>query len=175
MLILLTGCRGARMQDSELYARLSRIGHRPGERGMDELAKEGAVAVVTECGKTSFANVRTGLIIGETKLHEDVFEMRNRVSFRAVFYGLDDTLQLEEMLNAEASAGRHSDKQARCMQSFAEHLKSLTDPIVEGDRLQREIDLSAFNRATKQSEEENQREFDSLPLPNAPAAPTPTQ
>jgi hypothetical protein len=160
------------MQDSQLYARLSRIGRRHGDHGMDELAKEGAVAVVTECGKTSFANVRTGLIVGETKLHEDVFEMRDRASFRAVAYGLDDTLQLEEMLDVEAGSGGDSGEQAGCIQSFAEHLKSMTDPIVEQDRLQKEIDLSAFNKATKQSEEENQREFDSLPLPNTPTSPT---
>ena len=142
----------------------------PGDH-MDELAKEGAFTVVTECGKASFANVSEGLIVAETKLHEDVFTMRDRISYRGVAYGLDETLQLEEMLQAEANAGQHREDQAGCIRSFAEHLESLTDPIVEGDRLQKQIDMSAYSQAAKQIEEGKQREFQSLPMPIPPAAP----
>jgi len=173
-LIVLTGCHGTRVRDSRLYARLSQMTRRPGAHGgntMDQLSKQGAFTVVTECGKTSFANVSEGLIVAETKLHEDVFTMRDTVSYRAVAYGLDDTLQLEEMLDAEARAAVHPEQQKDCIRSFAEHLESLTDPIVEGDRLQKQIDMSAFNRAAKQIEEGKQLEFQSLPVPMPPAAP----
>ena len=164
----LTGCHGRRVQDSRLYARLSHLGRGYGGRGIHELAKEGAVAVVSQCGKTSLSSTREGLIVGETGLHEDVFEMRDRISFRPIAFRLDDTLQLEEMLRAEVRAGGHSPEQASCIQGFAEHLESLTDPMVEADRLQKEIDVSAFNKSTKESQDEKQRELENLSVPNVP-------
>ncbi len=173
LLMLLTGCHsGRRVQDSQLYARLSRIGHRHSGTGRDELAKSGAAAVVTQCGKATFANVREGLIVGQTGLHEDVFEMRDPISFHTVWYGLDDTLQMEEMLGAEARVGGHSEAQAECIRSFAEHLESLTDPIVESDRLQKEIDLSAFSKAAREAQDERRRGGDNDKLPElSPLAP----
>jgi hypothetical protein len=166
LLMLLTGCHsGRRVQDSQLYERLSHIGHRHSGGGRDELAKGGAAAIVTQCEKASFANVRNGLIVGQTGLHEDIFEMRDPISLRTIAYGLNDTLQMEEMLRAEARLGGHSAEEAGCIQTFAENLESLTDPLVETDKLQKEIDLSAFSKAAKEAQDEKRRYPDDDKLP----------
>jgi hypothetical protein len=171
LLIAISGCHGGRrVEDSKLYERLSHFGRSHGASRMDEQTKAGAASVVTGCAEAPFAHVQKGLIVGETGLHEDVFEMRDRVSFATVAYGLDDTLQLEEMLQAEAKAGVHSAEQAGCIQSFAEHLEGLTDPMVEVDRLQKEIDLSGFSKAAKEVHDEKQRELETPPASNAESA-----
>jgi hypothetical protein len=153
------------MEESSLYQRLSRMGSAHGGKAA-ELAKQGAASVVTECGKASFANVRNGLIIGKTGLHEDVFEMRDRDSLRAVGYNLNETLQLEEMLHDEAKVEGHSPEQAACITSFAEELEDVSDPLVESDRVQKEIDLSAFSKAEKDDRE--QHGLETMPSPETP-------
>ena len=165
-LLVLSGCHGrTRVEERSLYARLSHLGRRNSGSRTDELAKRGAAAVVTQCGEASYSNVRKGLIVGETGLHEDVFEMRDRVSLKAVSYGMDETLEMEEMLRAETRVGGQPPDQVDCMERFAEHLESLTDPLLEADRLQKEVDLSAFTRAAKEAEDEKRREVEKLSTP----------
>ena len=168
LLLVLSGCHGrARMEQSSLYARLSHLGHRRSGSRTSELAKKGAAAVVTQCGEASYANVRKGLIAGETDLHEDIFEMRDRVSFNTVPYGINATLEMEEMLRAESRAGAQPADQVDCIERFAEHLESLTDPLLEADRLQKEIDLSAFSKAAKETQDEKRRELEKLTDPES--------
>lgn len=154
-----------------LYEKLSHLGREHGVTA-GEPAKKGAAAVVTECGKTSFDNVRNGLLIGRTGLHEDVFEMRDPVSLRTVAYRLDETLQMEEILRAEASTGADSPEQAECIEKFAENLEAITDPMVESDRLQKEIDMSVFNKSAKEARDEKQS---GPQTPDSGATPTATQ
>jgi hypothetical protein len=40
------------------------------------------------------------------------------------------------------------------MRQFADHLKKLTDPLVEEARSEKEIDRSAFNNAEKEAQQE---------------------
>jgi len=98
------------------------------------------------------------LIAAEVGLHEDVFALRDRVSLAANAYGLDEALRLETLLLAEVKGDEYPADQTNCIQKFAEHLKSLTDPLVEADREQKELDVSAFNDAKKQAEEEKELE-----------------
>ena len=166
----IAGCHGgSRVKDSRLYERLSRVGRSLGRGRTDEMARRGAAAVVTQCDKASFANVRNGLIVGRTGLREDVFEMRDPHSFRTLEYGLDDTLRMEAMLRVEAKVGGHSAEEAGCIRKFADNLESLTDPLVDADKLQREIDLSAFSKAAKEAQDEKQLENSTLPEITSPS------
>ena len=44
-------------------------------------------------------------------------------------------------------------EQAACIQEFAEHLESVSDPLVEQDERLKELDASAFKNSTKEAEE----------------------
>jgi hypothetical protein len=67
---------------------------------------------------------------------------------------LDEALRLESLLHAEAAGLGHPTEQALCIQEFADHLKSLTDPIVVADERQRELDIAAFKDSTKEAQEQ---------------------
>jgi hypothetical protein len=121
------------------------------------LAADGSASIARECTKESFANVRKGMIAGETGLHEDVFELRQRSSLVAIPFGLNETLRLEALLRTEATASGRSKQQADCLLGFSDHLTTLTDPILERDRLQKEIDVSALNDATKEIQEQAEK------------------
>ena len=45
---------------------------------------------------------KKGLIVSETGMHEDVFTLRDRVSYGAIGYGLNEALRLESLLRGEA-------------------------------------------------------------------------
>jgi hypothetical protein len=135
--------------------RISRAAHskvaapKPGE-----LAEIGKAAIVTECEKQSYLTARKGLIVSETGMHEDVFVLRDRVSYAGVGYGLDEAQRLEELLRTEAGSAGHSPGQARCIEEFAEHLESLSDPLVDADARLKELDASAFTNAAKEAQEQ---------------------
>jgi hypothetical protein len=132
------------------------------------MAEVGRESITTECEHESYANARKGLIVGETGLHEDVFALRDRVSFAANAYSVDETLRLEALLRAEATVTTHSAEQADCINEFANHLQTLTDALIQADNLQKELDVSAFNNSRKQAEEQlekKQREIDPSDAP----------
>lgn len=150
-----TGCRDREQGgDSSL---LKRFRHaqvelpKPGE-----LAERGRAEITEECAKQSYETARKGLIISEIGLHEDVFMLRDLVSYGAIGYSLDEALRLGSLLRGEASGVKHSAEQAACIQSFAEHLESLSDPLVEGDERLRELDASAFQDAAKEAEKQTE-------------------
>jgi hypothetical protein len=90
-------------------------------------------------------------------LHEDVFSLRDRISYGEDAYRLDEALQLESLLHAEADGlGRPTD-QTKCIREFSEHLERLTDPLIEADERQRELDVSAFKDSMKEAEQQVDR------------------
>jgi hypothetical protein len=151
VLFLVAGCHDGRQSEgATLLERISHSGHAkiamPGK-----LAEKGRAEIVTECEKQSYETARKGLIVSQTGLHEDVFALRDRVSYAGIGYGLDEALRLETLLRAEANAG-HSKEQAGCIEEFADHFERLSDPLVEADKRQRELDASAFRDATKEAD-----------------------
>jgi hypothetical protein len=169
-LLLLSGCNAKESAGRRgLYDRIARHGHLkspPPEPG--KMAAAGRDAITAECALESYANARKGLIVAETGLHEDVFALRDRVSFAANAYGMDEALRLEALLREEAMVRGHSAEQANCIDEFAEHLGSLTDALIQADKLQKELDLSAFDKSQKQAEEQLEKKQREIEQSNAP-------
>ncbi|HZY72159.1 MAG TPA: hypothetical protein VFE22_03520 [Edaphobacter sp.] len=118
------------------------------------LAEDASTMIAEVCKRQSYATASVGLIAGETGLREDVFELRNPVSYKVIPYRLRATVKLEGMLRQGAEATGRLAAQASCMRQFADHLKKLTDPLVEEARSEKEIDRSAFNNAEKEAQQE---------------------
>lgn len=157
-LLLICGCRAKQAGDSTLLQRIESAANSKVEAPKPgELAEKGRAAITEECGKQTYANASKGLIVSETGLHEDVFALRDRISYGADGYGLDEALQLESLLHEEAEAAGFPKEQAKCVLEFAEHLETLTDPIIEADVRQKELDVSAFDRASKEAEEAKEK------------------
>lgn len=118
------------------------------------------VAIVSACAKEPYSNASQGLIAAEPGLHEDVLDLRDRATLRAVPFGLNETERLQSLLLKENTA--YSDAQAACIQQFAAHLQDLTGPLIESDKEQKQLDISAFDKASKeadqQTEEQTQQE-----------------
>jgi len=118
------------------------------------LADKGAAAIATVCARQSYATAKVGLIAGETGLQEDVFEMRDPVSYTVIPYRLRATIRLEALLRQGAEAAGRPKNQSQCMNDFADHLKQLSDPLVEAARNRKAVDALAFQDAEKQAEQE---------------------
>ena len=164
VLILVAGCHSRQQNgDATLLERISRVGHSNIAPKPGELAEKGRAEITVECEKQSYENARKGLIVSETGLHEDVFTLRDRVSFGAIGYSLDEALRLESLLQAEAKAGGHPPEQAGCLQEFAEHLETLSDPLMERDQRLKELDASAFKDAAKEAQEQADKKLRETP------------
>ena len=122
------------------------------------MADNAAAVIAAVCTRQSYARASVGLIAGETKLREDVFELRDPVSYRVVPYRLGATVRLEGLLRQGAEASGRPEGQAECMRQFADHLKGLTDPLVEAARDEKEIDASAFKDSVKEAQQEVETE-----------------
>lgn len=118
------------------------------------LAEKGAAAIATVCSRQTFATAKVGLIAGETRLSEDVFEMRDPVSYTVVPYRLGSTVRLETMLRRGAAVQGRPEDDAKCMRDFADHLKELTDPLVAAAKDQDQADALAFKDAEKEAQQE---------------------
>jgi hypothetical protein len=159
VLIVIVGCNGRRQSEgSTLLGRISNSG-RARVAAPGELAEKGRAEIVTECEKQSYETARKGLIVSETGLHEDVFALRDRVSYAGLSYRLDEALRLEALLQAEASAAGHLQEQARCIEEFAAHFETLSGPLVEADERQKELDASAFRDSTKEADAQADRKL----------------
>jgi hypothetical protein len=154
VLILVAGCHSRQQSgDATLLERISRVGHsNVTAPKAGELAEKGRAEIAVECEKQSYENASKGLIVSQTGLHEDVFALRDRVSYGAIGYSLDEAIRLEALLQADAKTPALPAEQARCLQSFAEHLETLSDPLVEADERLKELDVSAFNDAAKEAQ-----------------------
>lgn len=174
MMILTGGCHSSQSGDASLLERLARVGRpkfvapKPGE-----LAEKGRAAIVAECEKQSYETASKGLIVSETGLHEDVFALRDRVTYAGMGYQLDETQRLEELLRIEARSGGYPAEQARCIEKFAEHLERLSDPLVEADQRLKELDASAFTDATKEAQEQADRKLRGAEKVSAPGTERP--
>jgi hypothetical protein len=155
LMLLLVSChaKGKPNDGSARDARFNATSPGPGMK-----AELGRDRITTACAHESYANARKGLIADETGLHEDVFSLRDRASLTANAYNLDETLGLETLLRAESKATGHSAAQADCIDEFAEHLATLTDTLVQADKVQKELDISAFNEATRQADDQLEKQ-----------------
>jgi hypothetical protein len=172
LLVLLTGCRERdRIRNSRTYDRITHGGRFDTRPVPGKMAAAGRDAIISECAHETYANASKGLIVGEAGLHEDVFALRDRASLAATGYELDEALRLEEMLDAEAKAAGRSEDQANCIAEFAEHLGGLTDTLVQADKAQKEMDVSAFNEANKQANEQARQLAQKLLDQATPATP----
>lgn len=154
-LLLVGGCHRGRSGDTSILARIAHATRsKAGVQAAGDVAEKGRAAITEECAKQSYKTASKGLIVSETGLHEDVFALRDRVSYGEIAYRLDEALQLESLLHAEADGLGHPTDQTRCVREFAEHLEALTDPLIETDERQRELDMSAFKDSVKESEQQ---------------------
>jgi hypothetical protein len=170
MLVLIAGCHASRSTGSEtLMDRIARVGNLRGhEVKPGVLAEEGRAAISDQCEKQSYETASKGLFVSETGLHEDVFALRNRISYGEIAYGLDEALRLESLLKAEANDPTHSKDQGDCIREFAEHMESLTDPMVEADMRQKELDVSAYKDSAREAEEQAEKKLRGLETPAMP-------
>jgi hypothetical protein len=155
--MLTAGCRSGQRRDG-FPEHLSSAIQSTTALGPNHLAAVGVATIVAGCEKRSFENARTGLIVSHTGLHEDVFALRNPTSYSSIAFSLDDALKLEEVLRNQLKIQHLQDDQQECVQQFEGYLETLTDPIVEQDKLAKELDASAFKDSTKEAQEELKRE-----------------
>ncbi len=115
--------------------------------------------IIDECAKQSYETASKGMIVSETGLHEDVFALRDRVSYGAIGYGLDEALRLESLLHLEANGLEHPAEQADCIREFAENFESPDGPRSwRGTRGRRSWTSSAFNDAARSAQETGREE-----------------
>lgn len=166
MVILIAGCHSGHRSD--VLNDLSRLTQpKTATLGPIHLAAEGSEAITETCGKQSFENARNGLIVSQTGLHEDVFALRSRTSYASIAFGLDDALRLEDVLRKELNENQQPPEERECVQQFVGYLETLTDPMVEQDKLAKDLDAAAFKDSTREAQEELKRE-------QQKAAPTPS-
>jgi hypothetical protein len=168
LLILLAGCRD-RDKVHESNDRVAHGGyHNTPASVPGKMAAVGNDSITTECEHESYTNASKGLIVGNAGLHEDVFALRDRASLATNAYSLNEALLLEDLLRAEAKVASHSAEQANCIDEFAEHFATLTDTLVQADKVQRELHLSAFNEATRQADDLLEKQSRSEPAAKTP-------
>ncbi|WP_353069070.1 hypothetical protein RBB75_19655 [Tunturibacter empetritectus] len=165
MVVLIEGCHSGHQSDALLNALTSQAQAKT--LGPNHLAAEGAAAIVETCGKQSFENARNGLIVSQTGLHEDIFGMRSRTSYVSIAFSLDDALRLEDVLRKKLNESQQPSAEQECVQQFVGYLEALTDPMVEQDKLAKDLDAAAFKDSTREAQEELKREQQ-----KAPPAPT---
>jgi hypothetical protein len=151
LLVVATGCHSRTRNQAAEMSRKDAV-------SPAKLAEDGRATIVAICEKESFATARSGLIVSESGLREDVFLLRDRGSYQPVPYGLDEAMRLVALLDTEAGVASRSELQTTCIREFAEHLESLTEPLTEAARREHEIDTSAFTQSDKQVQDELERE-----------------
>jgi hypothetical protein len=171
LLMLLAGCHAKNKIDASKLndgtARNPRYNMPSSAPG--RMAAIGKDTITTECEHESYANASKGLIVEEAGLHEDVFSLRDRTSLTPNAYDLNEALKLEALLHAEVNVPGHSAEQADCIDEFAEHLGGLTDSLVQADKVQKEMDLSAFRDASKQAEDQLEKKQHETEQPTTPS------
>jgi hypothetical protein len=169
LLLLLAGCHpknkigGGPKDPASGNARLNQTLLAPGK-----LAAIGKDTIITECEHESYVNASSGLIVEEAGLHEDVFSLRDRNFLTPNAYNLDEALRLEGLLREEARVRERPAKQADCIDEFAGHFEGLTDSLVQADKVQKELDMSAFKDASKQAEDQLEKTQHEAEHPTAP-------
>jgi len=157
ILLLMAGCHSDERSSSLLERLSSTAPPKASSLGPNHLAADGLASITSACEKQSFENARTGLIVSQTGLYEDVFAMRSR-TYSSVAFSLDDALKLEDVLRNELKKDKQPGEQRECAQQFEGYLETLTDPLVEQDKLAKDLDASAFKDSNKEAQEELRRE-----------------
>lgn len=129
-----------------------------GANGSTALADNAAAVISAVCTRQSYATAHVGLIAGTTGLREDVFELRDPVSYKIVPYRLSATVRLEKLLRQSADAPGRPSAQADCMRQFADYFESLAVPLVDAAQDEKDIDVSAFKQAQKEAQQQIQTE-----------------
>ena len=176
LMVVVIGCHGRQRSGDESF--LNRIGKRMGRSTNaapkpGELAERGRAEITDECAKQSYETARKGLLVSEIGLHEDVFVLRDRVTYAGIGYGLDEALRLESLLEAEAKGGKYPEDQASCIARFAAHLETVSDPLVEADARQKELDASAFTDAEQKAEQQAEKKLLDVDKQNDSVMPAP--
>jgi hypothetical protein len=164
MTILAGGCHSGRQSGVVLAGLASVTQPKTTSLGPNHLAAEGSATIRARCGKQSFENARNGLIVSQTGLHEDVFALRSGTSYTSIVFDLDDALLLEDVLRNDLKGNQQPIEQWKCVQQFEGYLETLTDPMVEQDKLAKELDATAFKDSTREAQEEMRREKDNEAL-----------
>ena len=165
--ILIAGCHSGHRSDV-LNSLSSLTQPKTVAREPNHFTAEGSAAITATCGKQSFENARKGLIASQTGLHEDVFALRSRTSYASLAFSLDDALRLEDVLRKELNENQQRTEEWECVRQFEEYLETLTDPMVEQDRLAKDFDAAAFKDSTREAQEEMKREeHNTAPVPSA--------
>ena len=163
ILLMMAGCHSDERSNSLLERLSSTALPKATSLGPNHLAADGLASIMSACEKQSFENARTGLIVSQTGLHEDVFAMRSR-TYSSVAFSLDDALKLEDVLRNELKKDKQPGEQRECAQQFEGYLETLTDPLVEQDKLAKDLDASAFKDSNKEVQEELRREKETQAL-----------
>lgn len=142
------GCHGRKQTSLSQEQRVD------GAKTPAELADRAAAAIAAVCKRQSYATARIGLIAGETGLREDVFELRDPVSYEVIPYRLGATVRLEGLLRKGADAAGRPGQQVDCMREFADHFKALSDPLVEAAQDEKDVDVLAFKKAERETQQE---------------------
>lgn len=155
-----TGCRSHR-PEIQLSDAAIEAGHVDTPQASAQKIAGAGVSIISACATQPYDNASTGLIVDEPGLHEDVLDLRDRKTLRAVPFGLGETERLTSLLEKETSIAGHPAypaEQIACIQQFASHLRSLTQPLVEADEEQKQLDVSAFDKAAKEAEQETEEQ-----------------
>jgi len=65
----------------------------------------------------------------------------------------------------EGQDAGHSAEQIDCIAEFAKHLGELTNSLVQADKVQKEMDISAFNDSSKQAEDQLEKKQHEIEQP----------
>jgi len=87
-----------------------------------------------------------------------VFALRSGTSYASIALGLSDALKLEDVLRKHMKNNSLPSWQMGCVQQFEGYLETLTNPIMEQDKLAKDLDASAFKESTKEAQKELRRE-----------------
>jgi hypothetical protein len=156
--VLIAGCHSGHQSGVVLAGLASVTQPKTTSLGPNHLVAEGTATIRATCGQQSFENARNGLIVSQTGLHEDVFALRSGTSYASIVFNLDDALLLEDVLRNELKENQQPIEQWKCVQQFEGYLETLTDPMVEQDKLAKELDATAFKDSTREAQEELRRE-----------------
>ena len=142
------GCHGRKQSSLSQEERIE------GAKTPAELADRAAAAIAAVCKRQSYATARVGLIAGETGLREDVFELRDPVLYKVIPYRLGATVRLEGLLRKGADVPGRPGEQVDCMREFADHFKTLSDPLIEAARDEKDVDVLAFKKAEREAQQQ---------------------
>ena len=165
--VMLAGCHSKGQNTGSGASEMMAQAQTEGSAASAKKVGGAAAAIAEACAKVPYENARKGLIVAETGLHEDVFELRDRVSYQTIPFGLSEAERLSALLRKTGAGGdaHYPAQQAGCIREFAVHFQTLIDPLVEADAVQKQLDVSAFDSASKEAEHQAEQEEKAMRSP----------